>query len=253
VEVQKRKGGVGGVGFKNKMKIIEKKDDQISFTAEIDESLANSIRRYINQVSILAIDEVEISRNDSALYDETIAHRIGLVPIKSPKDKKMPSMKLSVKKGGFVYSEEMKGVETLYKKMPLTFLEKGQEMEIKGKTKLGKGIEHSKFSPGLMYYRNVSEIILDKKVYEKIKKIISNNESKEKGDKVMVLDNKKQDIVGVCEGASVQEGKDVEINPKNELVIILESFGQITLQEIFKKSIEELKKDLNEVSKKVKK
>jgi len=51
------------------MKLIEKKKNQITFTAEIDESLANAVRRYLDQIPILAIDEVDISKNDSALYD----------------------------------------------------------------------------------------------------------------------------------------------------------------------------------------
>ena len=67
------------------MKKIEKSENQIVFSAEMEETLANSIRRYINHIPTLAIDEVEISKNDSALYDETIAHRIGLIPIKSGK------------------------------------------------------------------------------------------------------------------------------------------------------------------------
>ena len=67
------------------MKTINKKNNQITFTANIDESLANAIRRYIDQIPILAVDEVEISKNDSPLYDETVAHRIGMVPLKMDK------------------------------------------------------------------------------------------------------------------------------------------------------------------------
>ena len=67
------------------MKIINKKNNQMTFSAEIDESLANAIRRYVDQIPILAIDEVEISKNDSPLYDETVAHRIGLIPLKMEK------------------------------------------------------------------------------------------------------------------------------------------------------------------------
>jgi len=64
------------------MELIEKKENQITFIAEADERLMNSIRRYVNQIPVLAFDEVVISRNDSPLYDETIAHRMGLIPLK---------------------------------------------------------------------------------------------------------------------------------------------------------------------------
>ena len=67
------------------MKSIEKKENQITFGADIDESLANAIRRYISEIPILAVEEIEIYKNDSPLYDETIAHRIGLIPLKMEK------------------------------------------------------------------------------------------------------------------------------------------------------------------------
>jgi DNA-directed RNA polymerase subunit D len=64
------------------MENISKSDGKYVFKAKIDESLINSIRRYVGQIQIAAIDEVEISKNDSPLYDETIAHRMGLIPLK---------------------------------------------------------------------------------------------------------------------------------------------------------------------------
>ena len=55
--------------------------DKLIIRSEISESLANAIRRSVSEVSTLAISEVEIFKNDSALYDEMLAHRVGLVPI----------------------------------------------------------------------------------------------------------------------------------------------------------------------------
>lgn len=94
------------------MKTISKKNNQITFTAEVSESLANAVRRYIDQIPILAVDEVEISKNDSPLYDETVAHRIGMVPLKMDKtidEKSVEQLTLIAKKEGIIYSEEMKG------------------------------------------------------------------------------------------------------------------------------------------------
>lgn len=237
------------------MKLIEKKENQITFTAEMGESLVNAVRRYINQIPVLAIDEVEITKNDSSLYDETIAHRLGLIPLTPGKDdkKKNPKIKLVSKEEGMIYSKELKGMEIVYKTMPLTFLNKGQELEITATTKTGKGIDHAKFSPGLLFYRNIAEIIIAKNIYDKIKQKIPNNEVKIKGDNVVILDNKKQEIVDVCERICNLQGKNAEINFKDELIITLESFGQMDVKEIIKKSIEGLKKDLFDISKKINK
>lgn len=236
------------------MKKIEKTGNQIVFTAEIDETLANSIRRYLNQIPVLAVDEVEISKNDSALYDETIAHRIGLVPLKIEGNakKKKGKLKLEVKGEGTVYSGDLKGTPAVvYKKIPLTTLNKNKELQIIATVKLGKGSEHSKFSPGLMFYRNVSEILLDKEFYEDLKKVYPNIETREKGNKIIVTDNRKKEIADFCEGLANEKGKNAEVEIKDELVITVESFGQMGAENVFKKSIETLKKDLASLAKKV--
>ena len=235
------------------MKLIEKKEYHATFIAEIDESLANAIRRYVVQIPITAIDEVEFLKNDSALYDETVAHRLGFIPLKVSKDKKNPKISLSAKKEGMVYSRELKGAKIIYESMPITFLDKGQELEMKITTKVGSGAEHSKFLPGLIFYRVVAEIILDKEFKDELKNNFPEHEIKEKGDKIRIVDDKKQEILDLCESMCSKKGKPLEINFKNELVINLESFGQIDVDEIFKKSVEGLKGDLQKVLKKMKK
>ena len=236
------------------MKKIEKTGNQIVFTAEINETLANSIRRYITQIPILAVEEVEISKNDSALYDETIAHRIGLIPLKmeGSEKKKQGKLKLDVKKEGTVYSGDLKGSPAVvYKNIPITTLNNNKELQLVATVKAGKGFEHSKFSPGLMFYRNVVEVVLDKEFYEEIKKTCPNVEILEKGNKITIIDNKKREVADFCEGLANKNKKKAEINTKNELVISVESFGQMSVEDIFKKSLETLKKDLASVAKEI--
>ena len=236
------------------MQLINKKENQIVFKAEIEESLVNAVRRYLYQIPILAIDEVEIFKNDSPLYDETIAHRMGLIPLKMDKVSKEGSLKLVSKKDGIVYSGEMQGnVKPVYNKIPITSLSKGQELEIVGDFKFGTGSQHAKFSPGLMIYRNVLELKTDKSLYDKIKKILPNVEMKEKGDKIIIIDDKIREISDVCSGIAEKDGKKIEEEIKKEMVISVESFGQLEPKDVFKRSIEELKRDLNEFSKKLEK
>ena len=165
------------------MKQIKKTNDQIVFSSDMGISLANSIRRYFNNVPVVAIDELEISKNESPLYDETIAHRVGLVPLKMGKGKVSDKISLDVKRQGIVYSGDFKGgPEPVYGTIPLTTLDKGQEIKFKATLKKGKGIEHSKFSPGIMFYRNLVSLTVDKEFYDEIKRVCPENEIKEKGE-----------------------------------------------------------------------
>ncbi|MBU4308524.1 MAG: DNA-directed RNA polymerase subunit D [Nanoarchaeota archaeon] len=236
------------------MKQIQKKENSIVFSTELSESLANAIRRYVNEIPVFAVEDVEISKNDSPLYDETVAHRIGLVPIKMKKDidEKKTKLILDSKKEGFVYSGEIKGAEIVYDKIPLTALSKGQELSLTATGRFGKGNEHAKFSPGLMFYREVCELEMDKSLSEEIKRLCPQNEIKEKGNKIIVLDNKKVEVGDKCEEVCVKKNKDIEINKTGELIISIESFGQMNVEDILKKSTEALKKDLAELGKKLK-
>src|SRR3989338_10467263 len=130
------------------MEYIDEKENKLVFSVEINESLANAIRRYVNEVPSLAVDEVEIMKNDSALYDETVAHRIGLIPLKTDKVKEgeVVQLKLNVSREGPVYSGDLKGgADVVYGKIPITILQAEQEMEILATARLGTGKEHAKF------------------------------------------------------------------------------------------------------------
>ncbi|MHA1861394.1 MAG: DNA-directed RNA polymerase subunit D, partial [Candidatus Ranarchaeia archaeon] len=77
------------------LRILDKDEEQIRFILkDVDVAFANALRRTIlTEVPALAIDEVVIVENSSALYDEILAHRLGLIPLKTdldtlgPKDK----------------------------------------------------------------------------------------------------------------------------------------------------------------------
>jgi DNA-directed RNA polymerase subunit D len=231
------------------MRPIEKSKDQVIFAAEMEETVANAIRRYIHQIPLIAVDELEISRNDSPLYDETIAHRVGLIPLKAKKGDGKGKIKLSIKKEGTVYSGDMKGIDIVYDKIPITTLAKGQELDFSATVKVGTGSEHAKFSPGLMFYRNSAIITMDKEFLEEVKNTFSDLDVKEKGNKILVVDNGKQEITDVCEGICAKKKKKAEISHGEELIIKLESFGQKDVKEIFKESIGVLKKDLASIGK----
>lgn len=67
------------------IKIIHMDTYTIKFElSNVDLTMANALRRIIiAEVPTMAIDKVEIEENTSALHDEFIAHRCGLIPILS--------------------------------------------------------------------------------------------------------------------------------------------------------------------------
>ena len=69
------------------MEMIKSSNEEIVFKTGMNVSLANAIRRSVGEIPILAISECDIYKNDSALYDEIIAHRLGLVSLKNQKMK----------------------------------------------------------------------------------------------------------------------------------------------------------------------
>ena len=237
------------------MKTINKKNNQITFIANVEKSLANAIRRYVDQIPILAVDEVEISKNDSPLYDETVAHRIGMIPLKMDKtinEKSSEPLSLIAKSDGIIYSGDLKGrVSPVYDKIPITILKKGQEFEILATAKVGKGSQHVKFSPGLMFYRDSIKIKLDKDCPKEVVNVCPQGVFKLENGKV-VADEEKCDMCEACTDYCRKVGKNsIELIPSEELVSTVESFGQISEEEIFKRAIEVLKDDLKEVAKKV--
>ena len=61
----------------------DKEKNKVSFVLmNSTPSFANVIRRaIIEEVPVMAIEDVEFRKNNSILYDEIIAHRLGLLPL----------------------------------------------------------------------------------------------------------------------------------------------------------------------------
>ena len=71
-----------------KVRIIDLNDEKIRFTLDgVDVAFANALRRtMISDVPCMAIDDLFIFDNSSVINDEVLAHRIGMVPIKTDLD-----------------------------------------------------------------------------------------------------------------------------------------------------------------------
>ncbi len=224
------------------MEMISKTPEKIVFRTDANYSILNAIRRSVEEVPTLAIDEVEIFKNDSALYDEVLAHRIGLVPLKTEsKVSGKTTVELSLKKVGpcTVYSGDFKGEPIIvYDKIPLTILEKEQEIEMTATATVGTGLEHTKHVPGLLYYRYLSEV---KSGNAKIDSIVQTVRGEINPDK--------QGNKWICDLTDAQADEIREIDKESikdsgELLLIVESFGMMDAAKIFVKAAETLRKNV---------
>lgn len=231
------------------METIQNTEDKLVLKLEISEQLANAIRRSVGEVPTLAIDEVEIYKNDSALYDEVLAHRIGLVPLvteKSMSSKTKVDLKLTKTGPCTVYSGDLKGnADVVYKDIPLTILGEDQKVELIGTAILGKGIEHAKYVPGLCFYRHVLEIKSTPEIDKLVQKSKGLIKAEKSGSKwICDLPESVVDDIMKIEKDAVKDTP--------ELVFVVESYGNMPAKDIFTKAVVALSDNLDEFEKAVK-
>ncbi len=241
------------------IRILEKAKDKLYLSFMIrgtTPAYANALRRLmISEVPTMAIEDVEFAKNTSAMYDETIAHRLGLIPLatdlKSYRMKKGPEddgsaacetmLTLKAKGPCTVYASSLKPKDPkiipVYPEMPICILLKGQELELQATAILGKGKEHAKWSPGLVWYSYEPIITINQKSdqLEKNKHLYPQQIFDKSGkiDKASILDNALVDAVdGICDDVIK-----VEYNDKN-IIFHIESWGQLDAKVIVQKAIE---------------
>ncbi len=232
------------------MEVIEKTPEKLVLKMDANESLANAIRRSVSEIPVLAIDEVEIFKNDSALYDEVLAHRLGLLVLKTEKSmssKTKIDLKLSKTGPCTVYAEDFQGsADVVYGKTPITILGENHKLELVATAALGKGIEHAKYIPGLCYYRHLLEV----KSSADIDKIIQKS-------KPLVFKAEKTGNKWLCDlnDAEVKEIEKIDsgaIKDSQEILFVIDSYGTMPTKDIFTKAIGALEDNLDEFEKAVK-
>lgn len=149
-----------------KIDAIEATGNALRFTLkDAIPGYANAMRRAGALVPTFAIDRVTIYENTTAMFDEYIAHRIGLVPIKTPakgySEKDEVLFNLDATGPKVVYSKELetndKDIRPANEEIPLIKLGEGQRIRLEGKALLGTASRHAKFQPGLITYEQKEE------------------------------------------------------------------------------------------------
>jgi len=231
------------------MPTITNTPEKLVLRLNISESLANSIRRSVNEVPTLAIDDVEIFKNDSALYDEVLALRLGLLPLKTEKsmtEKTKVEFKLTKKGPCTVYASDLSGPgDILYPEMPLTIIKENHKLELVATAVLGTGLQHSKHVPGLCYYRHLLEV----KSTKDIDKIVQKSKSDFKPER---LGQKWVCDLGDGEITEIKKIDKDAISDLPDLLFIIESYGTLPAKDILSGAIKALISNLKEFEKNLK-
>ena len=154
------------------LEVINQNENKISIRLKgIPIQYANALRRIcLNGVPIFAIDTIEVLENTSIMPDEAIAHRLGLIPLKTDStditiseeetDESSSRVELTLDseendaedKSGTrtVFSNELKGKDSVVRpisdKIPIVTLAPGQKIKFQAYARLGRGTEHAKWN-----------------------------------------------------------------------------------------------------------
>lgn len=227
--------------------------------SDVDASFINAIRRsVIDFVPTMAIEDVEFHANSSAMYDEMLAHRLGLLPLTtdassysfrtsdedaSPANECTLSLDAKgpcVVTAGMLKSSDPK-IVPVYPDTPLVELLEGQQVTIVAKAILGRGKDHAKWASGTAYYQQTADV--------------SVKQSKELEELAVHLPSAVRDEKGAISAKAIKENNVVEavadLAPhitvtfdERSFDMTVESWGQVAPQDVVVQAAQEISNQL---------
>jgi len=259
---------VNNIDFKGKKAALKIQDIQPYFV--------NSLRRImISELPKLAVDNVVIYDNTSALFDEIIAHRLGLVPIPTDlslltyrkdcvcKGKGCPNCTvrytLSKEGDGPVLSGDLQPSEKSWAikedKIPIVKLYNDQRLILEIEAVLGTARNHAKWQ-SVIAPRYIMDAIIefDKSKIKEVKEFIDKLPDgivELKADKINLIDIKKLPVFESYLDKQKIDFITVKRDPNN-VTFEFETDGSFTAKEALVESAKILKEKYSELSKQLK-
>jgi len=242
----------------------------------------NSIRRImLSELPKLAVDDVIIYDNTSALFDEIIAHRLGLVPIPTDLNLLVPRDECVCKGKGcpnctvrytlskevkdpekkvVVYSGDLQPAEKSWAitedKIPIVELYNEQRLILEVEAVLGCGKNHAKWqavqAPG---YRFIPTVEINKKRMDEAKEFIKELPEglvKLKGDKLEINDIKNMPVLESYIDKAKADFITIKRDP-TKIIFSFETDGSLSAKDALKKSAKILEEKYAEFGKLLKK
>ncbi len=265
------------------IKVLEKDERNMHLLVTgVDVPYMNALRRVIiSEVPCMAIDDVVILENSSIMQDETIAHRLGLVPLKTDLDSyNLPeececksefgcnvcrvtlTLDVESKEGTRpVYSGELnsenKDVVPVSDGIPLVKLAKEQRLKLEAYARLGKGKNHAKWQPVSMcaykYYPKIEISSKDCDSCGKCVEICPKRVLAKTENKIEIKDLMACTLCQDCAEACPRDLRAIKVGwEENSFIFSLESTGGLPPERIMAEAVKILDKQLKEFESQIK-
>ncbi len=229
-------------------KIISNDGRKAMIEVTASPGMINAIRRIMsNEIPVLAIERVEIMENSSAMFNEVLVHRLGLIPLSfSEYDLEHPeNVVLILDKQGpaRVMASDLKStsdtVKPMYPDMPIVELSEGQNLKLNAYVAAGRGSMHAKWKAAVVGYRNYVRV--------KIK-----NYRKEMAKYCEHLNGEKMSFtIPACEKCDYAREifpDDIEITPVGKYLMTVESVSGYSVDSLIRLTAKEISRRMSEIS-----
>lgn len=245
------------------IEILELNEEKKTVSFKLKDSnpaFANALRRILlMEIPVLAIDEVIILENTTLLYDEIIAHRLGLIPLTTPEHLAEDSpndddwgITLTMEKEGGTSTlietvlsgdlvTEDPGVKPVIDNIPILRITKGQRIVVQAMARIGIGKTHAKWQASVCSYKYEPIIKIDNEKIHDWDEVV-----KFCPPKILYTDDTALKVTNEADcilcGLCMEKSDAIEIETSGkEFLFTLTSFGQLHAIELLREGLKVLK------------
>ncbi len=261
-----------------KTKVVSLDEETIRFLVEgVDVSFANSMRRtMVAEVPMMVVEDIFYFDNSSLVPDEVLAHRVGLVPLKTnlesyvlpeecdceaelgcPKCRAVLTMDVEAGDDAVtVYSGDLipedPSIAPVSNRIPLAKLAPGQAIKFEAYAQLGQGKVHAKWSPvSMCVYQNVAVVdVKDEAAVNKCLEACGDGIATLDGGRLKIIDIQGFERHAPCREL-VSHEEIMQGLKQEEFLFTVETNGGLPPERIVKEAVKMLKWKLSALGEKI--